>query len=215
MDKLLEVYKRFEKSNPKPSMPNIKVHRNPYKTLVSVLLSSQTRDEQTSKATKALFELAVNPQQMIGLSDEKILNAIKPVSFYNRKTEYIKRMSQELIDKFDGEVPTNRAELMKLTGIGRKSTDIMMRFAFGEPAIAVDTHVHRVVNRLGLTSTTNANKTADYLEEETPYNYKWHAHEWLIQHGKYTCKAIGKPLCGECQFTDICDYYKNKQKTTS
>jgi len=207
MDKLVEVYKVFDEIDPRPEFANIKVHRNPYKSLVSVMLSSQTRDEQTAKATKALFELAVTPQQMLKLSDNKIKNAIKPVSFYNRKTEYIRKMSQELLDKFNGEVPQTRKELMSLTGIGRKSSDIMLRFSFGQPAIAVDTHVHRVVNRLGLAKTNNADQTADFLEQNTPEEYKWKAHEWLIKHGKYTCKAVGKPLCGSCPLQSLCDTY--------
>ncbi len=172
MNKLIEVYEVFDRIDPKPIFDNIKVHRNPYKSLVSVLLSSQTRDEQTAKATKALFELAVTPEQMLKLSDNKIKNAIKPVSFYNRKTEYIRKMSQELLDKFNGEVPQTRSQLMSLTGIGRKSADIMLRFSFGQPAIAVDTHVHRVVNRLGLAKTNNADQTANFLEEHTPEEYK-------------------------------------------
>ncbi len=207
MNKLIEVYKIFDDIDPKPIFDNIKVHRNPYKSLVSVLLSSQTRDEQTAKATKALFELAVTPEQMLKLSDNKIKNAIKPVSFYNRKTEYIRKMSQELLDKFNGEVPQTRSQLMTLTGIGRKSADIMLRFSFGQPAIAVDTHVHRVVNRLGLAKTNNADQTANFLEEHTPEEYKWKAHEWLIKHGKYTCKAVGKPLCGSCPLQSLCDTY--------
>jgi len=210
MDKLVEVYKVFDEIDPRAEFANIKVHRNPYKSLVSVMLSSQTRDEQTAKATKALFELAVTPQQMLKLSDNKIKNAIKPVSFYNRKTEYIRKMSQELLDKFNGEVPQTRKELMSLTGIGRKSSDIMLRFSFGQPAIAVDTHVHRVVNRLGLAKTNNADQTADFLEQNTPEEYKWKAHEWLIKHGKYTCKAVGKPLCSECPLKGLCKY---KEKT--
>lgn len=210
MEKLIEVYKIFDELDPKPIFDNIKVHRSPYKSLVSVLLSSQTRDEQTAKATKALFELAVTPEQMLKLSDNKLRNAIKPVSFYNRKTEYIKKMSQELLDIYNGEVPQTRTELMKLTGIGRKSADIMLRFSFGQPAIAVDTHVHRVVNRLGLTKTNNANQTANFLEENTPEEYKWKAHEWLIKHGKYTCKAVGKPLCGQCPLQSLCDTHKEK-----
>jgi endonuclease-3 len=210
MEKLIEVYEIFDRIDPKPIFDNIKVHRNPYKSLVSVLLSSQTRDEQTAKATKALFELAVTPEQMLKLSDNKIKNAIKPVSFYNRKTEYIRKMSQELLDKFNGEVPQTRSQMMTLTGIGRKSADIMLRFSFGQPAIAVDTHVHRVVNRLGLAKTNNADQTANFLEQNTPEEYKWKAHEWLIKHGKYTCKAVGKPLCSECPLKELCEY---KDKT--
>ena len=207
MNKLISIYELFDQIDPRPSIENIKVHRNPYKSLVSVLLSSQTRDEQTAKATKALFELAVTPEQMLKLSDNKIKNAIKPVSFYNRKTEYIRKMSQELLDKFNGEVPQTRSQLMSLTGIGRKSADIMLRFSFGQPAIAVDTHVHRVVNRLGLAKTNNADQTANFLEQNTPEEYKWKAHEWFIKHGKYTCKAVGKPLCGSCSLQSLCDTY--------
>jgi len=209
-EKLIQVYKIFEVHKPKPDNPQVKIHADKFRSLIGVMLSSQTRDEQTQKATKSLFKKASTPEEMLLLSDDAIRTAIKPVSFYNRKTEYIKKLSQQLIDLYNGEVPETRAELMKLTGVGRKSVDIMMRFVFGEPAIAVDTHVHRVVNRLGIVSTNNANQTADFLEKNTPEEYKWNAHDWFISHGKYTCKAVGKPICKECPFKDICTY-ENKE----
>ena len=126
---------------------------------------------------------------------------------YNTKAKNLKKMSQQLIDRHDGKVPNTREELMSLAGIGRKSTDIMMRFVYHEGAIAVDTHVHRLSNRLGLINTTSADITADFLAENTPEKFKMSAHEWFINYGKYVCKARS-PNCDQCIFTDICSYYK-------
>lgn len=212
-EKLNEVYRRFSKLDPRPAVPNIKIHTNPYRSLISVMLSAQTRDEMTQKASAALFALADNPQDMLKLDYDTIMAAIKPVSFYTRKAQYIIDCSQQLIDRHGGQVPNNRKDLMELSGIGRKSTDIMMRFVYGEAAIAVDTHVHRVVNRLGLIDTPYPNKTADFLAAETPDEYKWNAHDWLITHGKYTCTAVGAPKCGDCPLKDLCKFYnENKEK---
>lgn len=205
-NKLIKIYEIFSKIKPAPENHQIKIHPDKFRSLIGVMLSSQTRDEQTLKAIKSLFNKAKTPKEMLELSDDTIRNAIKPVSFYNRKTTYIKQLCKQLIERHNGEVPETRSELMKLSGVGRKSVDIMMRFVFGEPAIAVDTHVHRVVNRLGITKTNNANQTADFLEQHTPDKYKWNAHDWFIEHGKQTCKAVGKPVCKECPFKEICSY---------
>jgi endonuclease-3 len=126
---------------------------------------------------------------------------------YNNKARNLKLMSQQLIDRHGGQVPNDRKALMELAGVGRKSTDIMMRFVFNEPAIAVDTHVHRIANRLGLACTRAEHQTAEILERDTPDEYRWGAHEWLIAQGKYVCKAR-RPECDQCMFTDICDYYQ-------
>jgi endonuclease-3 len=128
-------------------------------------------------------------------------------------------MSEQLLERHGGAVPNNREQLMQLAGVGRKSTDIMMRFVFNEPAIAVDTHVHRIANRLGIAKTRAEHKTAEILERDTPDEYRWGAHEWLISYGKYVCRARS-PKCDQCMFTDLCDYYKerhdeNYEQTTS
>jgi endonuclease-3 len=114
-----------------------------------------------------------------------------------------------LIDRHGGRVPNDRKALMELAGVGRKSTDIMMRFVFNEPAIAVDTHVHRIANRLGIASAKIESKTAEILERDTPDEYRWGAHEWLIAQGKHVCQAR-RPLCDQCMFTDICDHYQEQ-----
>ena len=129
---------------------------------------------------------------------------------YNTKTKNLKRMCQQLIERHNGSVPKTREELMALSGVGRKSTDIMMRFVYHEGAIAVDTHVHRLSNRLGLVNTPSADVTADFLAANTDDKYKMSAHEWFINYGKYVCSARS-PKCDRCMFTDICDYYNQNQ----
>jgi endonuclease-3 len=143
----------------------------------------------------------------LDLDPEQLKQLIRPAGMYNNKARNLKLMSQQLIDRHGGQVPNDRKALMELAGVGRKSTDIMMRFVFNEPAIAVDTHVHRIANRLGLACTRAEHQTAEILERETPDEYRWGAHEWLIAQGKYVCRAR-RPECDQCMFTDICDYYQ-------
>lgn len=207
-EKLIEVYERFSNIDPTPSSKNVKISSTPYRSLMGVLMSAQTKDENTQKAMDVLFQLADTPQEMVKISYEKIQEAIKVVGFYNRKAQYILDCSQELLDKFGGEVPSNRSDLMSLTGIGRKSADVILRFVYDQPTIAVDTHVHRVCNRLGICKTNNADQTANVLEKDTPDEYKMRAHSWLIEFGRATCTAVGEPKCSECPFQDICAYKK-------
>jgi endonuclease-3 len=189
-------------------VPESKIHADPFRSLVGVVLSAQTKDEMTAKACTNLFGITDTPEGILELSDERLKECIKPVGMYNNKTKNIKKMCQQIIERHNGQVPKTREELMALAGVGRKSTDIMMRFVYHEGAIAVDTHVHRLSNRLGLINTTSADVTADYLAENTPEQYKMSAHEWFINYGKYVCKARS-PNCHQCIFTDVCDYYKN------
>lgn len=208
MKKIDEVYRRFSTIYPPSSrfVPESKIHADPFASLVGVMLSAQTKDEMTAKACKQLFEVATTPQQILNLSDDELRERIKPAGMYNTKTKNLKKMATQLVELHNGEVPKTREKLMALAGIGRKSTDIMMRFVYHEGAIAVDTHVHRLSNRLGLVNTQSADVTADYLAENTPDKYKMSAHEWFINYGKYVCKARS-PLCDRCIFTDLCDYY--------
>lgn len=209
MKKIDEVYRRFSTIYPPSSrfVPEAKIHDNPFASLVGVMLSAQTKDEMTAKACNQLFAVACSPQEILELSDEKLVECIKPAGMYNIKAKNLKKMAQQLIDKHNGKVPDTREELMALAGVGRKSTDIIMRFVYNEDAIAVDTHVHRLSNRLGLVNTKSADVTADYLAENTPDKYKMSAHSWFINYGKYVCKARS-PQCNQCIFTDLCIYYK-------
>lgn len=208
MNKINEVYRRFTMIYPPSSrfVPEAKIQADPFRSLVGVVLSAQTRDEMTARACNNLFPIADTPEAVLKLSDERLVECIKPVGMYNNKAKNLKKMCTQLIERHGGQVPKTRQELMALAGVGRKSTDIMMRFVYHEGAIAVDTHVHRLSNRLGLVNTPSADVTADFLAENTPEQYKMSAHEWFINYGKYVCKSRS-PRCDECIFTDICNYY--------
>ena len=180
-DKLVEIYTRFHSRDPKPNRPpREKIYDNAFKSLVGVTLSAQTKDERTAEACRNLFAVARTPQEIIDLDIEQLKQLIRPAGMYNNKSKNLKLMSQQLIERHGGKVPNDRQQLMELAGVGRKSTDIMMRFVFNEPAIAVDTHVHRISNRLGIANTKAEHTTAEILERDTPDQYRWGAHEWLI-----------------------------------
>jgi len=182
------------------------LNSTPFKSLVSVALSTMTTTKRTIKACNALYKTVSEPQDILKLEDDELRSRINSVAHYNRKTKYLKEMCQQLIEKHNGAVPRNKDDLMDLQGVGRKCADILMNFNFGEPTIAVDTHVHRVLNRLGVVNTNAHEKTADKINEITPDKYKEHAHEWLIQHGMNICKARS-PKCEGCKLTKLCGYY--------
>ena len=209
-EKLRQVYARFQAVRPAPdAFPIEKVFGDPFMSLVGVALSAQTRDERTAEACDRLFAVARTPEQILALEPDALRDLIRPVGMYNVKARNLLVMCRQLLERHGGLVPNDRQMLMALTGIGRKSTDIMMRFVFNQPAIAVDTHVHRISNRLGVAKTKSEAQTAVILERDTPDEYRWSAHEWLIDHGKYICRARN-PLCEECMFLDICDYYSQR-----
>ena len=211
-DKLTEVYRRFYQLDPEPNRPpREKIYDDAFKSLVGVTLSAQTRDERTAEACKNLFSRAETPEEILALDIDELKRLIRPAGMYNNKAKNLRLMSEQLLARHGGIVPNDREQLMQLAGVGRKSTDIMMRFVFNEPAIAVDTHVHRIANRLGIANTKAEHKTAEILERDTPDQYRWGAHEWLIGHGKYTCRARN-PLCDQCMLTDVCDYYQQKEQ---
>lgn len=210
MSKLLEVYKRFQIIDPRPNRPpKDKIYDHAFKSLVGVTLSAQTKDERTAEACANLFAVATTPQEILELDINRLKALIRPAGMYNNKAKNLRLMSQQLLDRHHGIVPAKREHLMDLAGVGRKSTDIMMRFVFNEPAIAVDTHVHRLCNRLGIAATRAEHKTAEILDSQTPDEYRWGAHEWLISHGKYVCKAR-KPSCNACMLQDLCDTFKEQ-----
>lgn len=205
-DKFLrKIFERFNDLDPSPNRPPEKASQGSnFKSLVSVMLSAQTQDSRTKLASDQLFSIADTPEKISKLTDEELENLIKPVGMYKRKTKLLKKLCSHIISHHKGAVPTTRIELMKIPGIGRKSTDIMMRFVFGEDAIAVDTHVRRLCYRLGLSTKNDADTIAKILEINTPKEYKWGAHEWLILHGKYVCSSR-KPKCEKCFLNDLCE----------
>jgi len=182
-----------------------------FRALVACLLSAQSLDSNTAKAKTALFALADTPETINALNDETVATAIRPAGLYNMKTRNLKRLCCFLIDEHDGRVPRDRAGLMRLPGIGRKCADIMLSFSFGQPVIAVDTHIHRVANRIGLASGKTEAETAKSLEARAPHWAGRDSHMWLLRFGKTTCRSR-TPRCPDCILRDLCRF---DQKTTA
>ena len=168
------------------------------------MLSAQSQDKRTAVACRQLFALANTPEDMLKLSQEDIIEAIKPAGLFNAKSKNILATSKMLLEKFDGRVPTTQKDLMTLPGVGRKSSDIVMRFVFGEPHIAVDTHVFRMLWRLGWADSLDEGKASITVNNTTPSKYKYGAHMWLITHAKLVCKSRS-PLCNDCVISAACD----------
>ncbi|MCE7029319.1 endonuclease III domain-containing protein [Jiella avicenniae] len=202
------VFRRLSERMPgrTPTAKGPKDQPNPFRSLVSCLLSAQSRDVNTAAATTALFALATTPEAMLDLPEDAIAAAIKPCGLYNVKAKNIRRLCRFLIDDLGGVVPRTREGLMRLPGIGRKCADIVLSFTFGEDVIAVDTHVDRVSNRIGLTVASTADETARQLEDRAPRWARCDGHFWLIQFGKSVCVAR-RPKCETCFVNDHCRYF--------
>jgi endonuclease III len=196
-----EAFSRFGKANPEPK--GELEHLNPYTLLVAVVLSAQATDAGVNKATRKLFERADTPQKMIELGDEQVREHIKTIGLYRNKARNVIALSEKLIADFGGEVPRTRAELESLPGAGRKTANVVLNMAFGEPTMAVDTHVFRVGNRTGLAPGKTPLEVELELERIIPADFMRHAHHWLILHGRYTCLAR-RPLCEKCLINDLC-----------
>ena len=188
----------------KNKKPDAKIHKHAYTSLIGVMLSAQSQDARTAVACRQLFALADNAWDMIKLSQEDIIQAIKPAGLYNAKSKNILATSKILIEEYNGVVPQTQKELMKLPGVGRKSSDIVMRFVFNQPHIAVDTHVFILLWRLGSTHTLDEGKSAVIVNESTPDKYKYAAHMQLITHAKRICKSRN-PKCDICVIEKVCD----------
>jgi len=184
---------------------------DPFRTSISCILSAQSLDRNTAAATKALFRLARTPTTILRRTTDEIATAIKPCGLYNVKAKNIHKFCEALIANFDGHVPQTREELMSLPGIGRKCADIVLQFAFGIDTIAVDTHVNRVANRIGLTDAPTAEKTAEQLDESTPTWVRSEAHFLLIQFGKSVCRSRS-PQCATCPLNALCLDYQNAKE---
>lgn len=209
-----EVYRRLAEAMPGRTRgaKGPKGQPDAFRSCISCMLSAQSLDRNTAAATRALFALARTPQAMLALDDEAIAAAIKPCGLYNMKTRNIRAFCTALLAEHGGTVPDTREGLMALPGIGRKCADIVLSFTFGKDVIAVDTHVHRVCNRIGLTAAKTADKTAAQLEERSPQWALRDGHFWLIQFGKRICTARA-PKCGRCPVSDLCLYYKASRES--
>lgn len=203
LPQISEIFSRLSKADPEPKTELESV--NTYTLLVAVILSAQATDAGVNKATRALFKEVRTPQEMMDLGEEGLKHYIKTIGLYNAKAKNIMAMSAMLLEKHDGEVPNNLETLQTLPGVGRKTANVIMNCAFGAPTMAVDTHVFRVANRLGLVNAKNVLETEKQLLKRIPAEWLLHAHHWLILHGRYVCKAR-KPECIHCVLVDICEY---------
>ena len=186
------------------SQPDAKIHEKAYTSLIGVMLSAQSQDARTVVACNQLFALARTPEEMIELTQEQIIEAIRPAGLFNAKSRAILGTSHMLLTEFNGVVPNTHRELMRLPGVGKKSADIVTRFVFQQPFIAVDTHVFRLLWRLGWTDTLDEGKSSEVVNSSTPNQYKRAAHMQLIVHAKTVCRSRA-PDCVNCALTSVCD----------
>jgi endonuclease-3 len=198
-----EFYSRLRAAKPEPR--GELESGNVYQLLVAVVLSAQATDVGVNRATKALFKIVHTPAQMLALGETKLIGHIKTIGLYRGKAKNVIALSKILIDKHGGEVPNDRAALEALPGVGRKTANVVRNIAFGEPTIAVDTHVFRIGNRTGLAPGKTPLEVELKLLKRTPPEFLQHAHHWLILHGRYVCKAR-KPDCPACVVRDVCAY---------
>ena len=200
---IVEMYTRLEAQRPAPK--GELDHVNEYTLLVAVVLSAQATDVGVNKATKALFERVTTPEQMVALGEAGLKAHIRTIGLYNAKAKNVIALSHILIEKHGSRVPQDRAALEALPGVGRKTANVVLNIAFGQPTIAVDTHIFRVGNRTGLAPGKTPLAVEQKLEKATPPQLRQHAHHWLILHGRYVCKAR-KPDCPACIVNDLCRF---------
>ena len=196
----------FEKLRELDPSPDTELHYdNPFQLLIAVILSAQATDISVNKATDKLYPVANTPEAIFALGVAGLTPYIRTIGLYNSKAGNIIKTCRMLIDLHDSEVPSNREQLEALPGVGRKTANVILNTAFGEPTIAVDTHIFRVSNRTGLAKGKTPLEVEKRLVRSTPDEFKKNAHHWLILHGRYVCKAR-KPLCGECAIVEWCEY---------
>ena len=198
-----EFYRRLAEGDPSPQTELEFV--NPYTLLVAVALSAQATDVGVNKATRALFAKVTTPSQMLDLGEEALRDHIKTIGLFNTKAKNVIAAARILVEQFDGEIPTDRLALETLPGVGRKTANVVLNVAFGQPTIAVDTHIFRVGNRTGLAKGKTPLAVELKLEKITPAPFLSHAHHWLILHGRYICKAR-TPECWRCPVVDLCAF---------
>jgi len=206
-----EFFARLKRHMPEPRTEL--EYRNPFTLLVAVALSAQATDRSVNKATQSLFKVADTPEKMVALGVRKLTPYIKTIGLYRTKAKNVIALSKALIENHNSNVPQDRDALEALPGVGRKTANVVLNVAFGEPTIAVDTHIFRVGNRTGLAPGKNPREVEDGLQKIVPEQYKLHAHHWLILHGRYTCIAR-KPLCPTCIVNDLCRYRDKTREIT-
>ena len=197
------LYARLASANPHPTTELD--YGTPFELLVSVILSAQATDVGVNKATALLFPVANTPQAILALGENGLKRYIRTIGLFNSKARHIIAASLMLVERHGGQVPEDREALEALPGVGRKTANVILNTAFGQPTIAVDTHIFRVANRTGLAPGKNVLEVEKRLLKFTPEEFKRDAHHWLILHGRYVCKAR-KPLCGECAIVDLCEF---------
>tara|TARA_B100000676_G_C18091491_1_gene860312 strand:- start:11589 stop:12221 length:633 start_codon:yes stop_codon:yes gene_type:complete len=198
-----EFYCRLQAQMPEPKGELNYV--NPYTLLVAVVLSAQATDVGVNKATGPLFKVAETPEKMLALGENRVRNYIKTIGLFNAKAKNVIALSRLLIEEHGSEIPRDREALENLPGVGRKTASVVLNIAFGEPTIAVDTHIFRIGNRTGLAPGKTPLAVEKKLEKQTPEHYKLHAHHWLILHGRYVCKAR-YPNCSACIVEELCRF---------
>jgi endonuclease-3 len=206
---IAKIFDIFHELNPEPKGELDST--NTYTLLVAVALSAQATDVGVNKATKPLFELVSTPQDMLDLGEEKLIEYIKSIGLYKTKAKNVIKMAEQLVELHNGEVPNDQKALEALAGVGRKTANVVRNVAFGEPTIAVDTHLFRVSNRTGIAPGKNPLQVEKALAKVIPPKYIVPSHHWMILHGRYICKAR-KPDCENCPITKYCDFYKDKEK---
>ncbi|MBU2675646.1 MAG: endonuclease III [Gammaproteobacteria bacterium] len=206
-DKRTAIFRALQERMPAPDTEL--EYENPFELLISVILSAQATDISVNKATAKLFPDARTPEAILALGVDGLKPYIRTIGLFNSKAENIIKTCRILVDDYDSEVPRSRAALESLPGVGRKTANVVLNTAFGEPTIAVDTHIFRVSNRTGIAKGKTPLEVEKRLLRSTPDEFKKDAHHWLILHGRYVCKAR-KPLCGECPIIEWCEYRKKE-----
>lgn len=197
-----EIFSRFRNSEPEPK--GELDHVNVYTLVVAVALSAQATDKGVNLATKALFKIADTPQKMLDLGEERLIEHIKTIGLFRNKAKNVIKLSQMLVDDYNGQVPSSRAALVSLPGVGRKTANVVLNMWFKMPAQAVDTHIFRFGNRTGVAPGKTVEIVERAIEDHIPAEFQHHAHHWMILHGRYVCKAR-KPVCTNCIIADLCD----------
>ncbi len=195
------LFERLAAANPSP---DTELHyQTPFQLLVAVILSAQATDKSVNLATPGLFRVAATAQRLAAMDEQAVADKIKTIGLYRNKAKNLVAMAKGLLERHGGEVPRARAELEALPGVGRKTANVILNTLYGEPVIAVDTHVFRVANRTGLAPGENVRAVEDRLAKAVPQDFRRHAHHWLILHGRYVCRAL-KPACASCPIADLC-----------
>ncbi len=204
---IYEIFSRFRASEPEPK--GELDHVNAYTLVVAVALSAQATDKGVNRASAELFKIADTPQKMLALGEEGVIEHIKTIGLFRNKAKNVIKLSQMLVDDYDGQVPSSRAALERLPGVGRKTANVVLNMWFKQPTQAVDTHIFRLGNRTGIAKGKDVVAVERAIEDHIPAEFQQHAHHWMILHGRYICKAR-KPVCANCIISDLC---QSEEKT--